>query len=117
MTSTSGGNAGISGGTGSSGMPVSSNQSSSGSVPQTETAQLTSELQLIENTIKDREREILINRNTDMTDSTNEGTNSHEYGAYGLTSDADDNGMPQSITTTARSGHITRTNGNYFDPM
>ena len=47
-----------------------------------ETAQLTSELQLIENTIKDREREIIINRNTDMTHNATDGAANLEYGSY-----------------------------------
>ena len=33
----------------------------------------------------------------------------------GLMSDTGDSGRSQSITTTARSGHVPRTNGNYFD--
>ena len=70
------------GGAVSLGMPVGGNQTTSGNVTQTETSQLTTELQLIENTIKDREIEMIINRATDMTDSTNEGATNLEYGAY-----------------------------------
>ena len=35
----------------------------------------------------------------------------------GVMSDTEDNGMPQSITTTARSGQVTRTNANFFEPL
>lgn len=55
---------------------------SGSSVAQNETKQLTSELQLIENTIKDREREIIQNRHTEMTNITSEGEANLEYGSY-----------------------------------
>ena len=68
---------------GSSSNPVEDNlASNTTTVTQNETAQLTSELQLIENTIKDREREIIVNRSTDMTDNANEGAANLEYGSY-----------------------------------
>jgi len=121
MSTSSGGNAVMaSNGAGYQCLSVGNTQTSNGPVVQTEMTQLTSELQLIENTIKDREREIIINRNTDMTDTANEGAANLEYGSYlaqGVISDTEDSGMSQSITTTARSGHVTRTNGNYFDPI
>ena len=93
----------------------------SGTVAQNETKQLTSELQLIENTIKDREREIIQNRHTEMTNITSEGAANLEYGSYltqGMCPENEEgNGRVQSITTTARSGQVTRTNGNYFDQI
>ena len=79
------------GSTGSSGSAVQSlvgSHPATTDVTQTETNQLTSELQLIENTIKDREREISVNRNTDMTttgsarENANEGTTNLDYGSY-----------------------------------
>ena len=83
-----------SGSTGSSGGAIPSSEGShpaSNDVTQTETVQLTSELQLIENTIKDREREISVNRNTDMTttgssgssrENATEGATNLDYGSY-----------------------------------
>ena len=62
--------------------PVGNTQTDNDHVVQTEMTQLTSELQLIENTIKDREREIIVNRNTDMTDKPDEAAANLEYGSY-----------------------------------
>ena len=83
MNSSIGGNGGGTESVGSIGTSVESNHAeNNGVVTRNETAQLTSELQLIENTIKDREREIIINRNTDMTHNANEGAANLEYGSY-----------------------------------
>ena len=121
-------------------------------IAQNETNQLATELQLIENTIKDREREIILNRQPNMA---NDGAANVEYGSYlaqgifstirlliftqvllhllihslfanvikiflylGLISESEEmNNRVQSITTTARSGQMTRTNENYFEPI
>merc|ERR1719511_8056 len=87
-------------------------------VAQNETKQLATELQLIENTIKDREREMIQIRQPNMA---GEGEANVEYGSYvaqGLITDGEEvNGRAQSITTTAMSGQMTRMNGNSFDPI
>ena len=83
MSSSSGGSGGVTESAGTIGATVENNHAANnGVVTLNETAQLTSELQLIENTIKDREREIIINRNTDMTHNGNEGAANLEYGSY-----------------------------------
>jgi hypothetical protein len=59
-----------------------------------------------------------IDNNSDNT--IHEGAAALDYGSYvvqGFVSDTDNTGRQQSITTTARSGHITRTNGNYFESV
>ena len=81
MSSSTGGNGGVTESVGAIGAPVENNHAANNG-SKNETAQLTSELQLIENTIKDREREIITNRNTDMTHNANDGAANLEYGSY-----------------------------------
>ena len=78
-----GGNASLTNASSSSNMDMNhESHPDNGIIAQNETNQLTSELQLIENTIKDREREIIVNRSTDMTDNVNGGAANLEYGSY-----------------------------------
>jgi hypothetical protein len=123
-SSSGGGNSSLTNGSGSSNNDTNhESHPSNGIVAQNETNQLTSELQLIENTIKDREREIIVNRSTDMTDNANGGAANLEYGSYlsqGVISSPEDNGVPQRTTTTATttlSGEINNQNANCFNPM
>jgi hypothetical protein len=123
-SSSGGGNSSLTNGSGSSNIDTNhESHPSNGIIAQNETNQLTSELQLIENTIKDREREIIVNRSTDMTDNANGGAANLEYGSYlsqGVISSPEDNGVPQRTTTTATtplSGEINNQNANCFNPM
>ena len=82
-SSSGGGNSSLTNGSGSTNIDMNvESHPSNGIIAQNETNQLTSELQLIENTIKDREREIIVNRSTDMTDNANGGAANLEYGSY-----------------------------------
>ena len=77
--------------------------------------QLTYELQLIENTILDRELEISINHQGDGTDQGQ----SVDYGSYIGHGMVMESGSERTgsvgITTTARSGQTPRTNGRFFE--
>ena len=79
-----------------------------------EKEQLASELQMIEHTIRDREREIRINQiHIDGADDPDSALDYGSYVSQGLVA----GGRTGGITTTAKSGQVPRSKGRFFEPF